>query len=423
VSHICVVTETYPPEINGVAFTVARLVDGLRARGHVVSLVRPLQPLVDGPDPDRDVTVVPSVSVPGYRGVRVGWPAGRTLRERWRERPPHVVYVATEGPLGWSAVGTARRMGIPVFSGFHTNFHGYARHYGAGWLWRLTLCYLRRFHNRTRGTLVASTELRGQLRAAGFENLSVLGRGVDAALFTPRRRSASLRAAWGAAPGDLVVLYVGRVAPEKNVPLAIQAYRGMQRIGASVRCVVVGDGPLRAALEAGHSDVRFCGVQTGEALAAHYASADVFLFPSETETFGNVTLEAMASGLAVVAYDYAAAREHITHGDTGLRVPTGDMRAFIEAAVTLARSPQFGRAMGERARTYAAGLDWASVVERFERLLIGAKEKRDVGMRSDPRPDRGGVGLAESGQSHVDPAGPSPHARSVPGSVALGESP
>lgn len=370
-SHICVVSETYPPEINGVALTLACLVDGLRARGHAVSVVRPRQRAVDRPAAPHgsDVTLVRCVPVPGYRDVRIGWPASRLLRERWTRRPPDAVYVATEGPLGWSAVSTARRLRLAVFSGFHTNFHSYAPHYGAGWLRPLTLGYLRRFHNRTSGTLVASEELRSQLSLAGFENLSVLARGVDSRLFTPRRRSAALRQAWGAGEDDLVALTVGRLAPEKNVPLAIAAYRGMQRVSRGLQCIVVGDGPLRASLQAANPDLRFCGVQTGEQLAAHYASADVFLFPSGTETFGNVTLEAMASGLAVVAFDYAAARMHVTPGRTGVLVPCGAFGAFVDGAVALARSPQGVRAMGRRARAHAVGVDWPRVVQRFEALL------------------------------------------------------
>jgi glycosyltransferase involved in cell wall biosynthesis len=374
-----VVTETYPPEINGVALTLARLVNGLRAHGHVVSVVRPHQGAAEAPGaPDPEVTFVRGVSLPCYGGVRIGVPAGGVLRHCWTMRRPDVVYVATEGPLGWSAVQAARGLGLPVLSGFHTNFHGYARHYRARWLGPLIFRYLRRFHNRTLGTLVASADLRQQLQAAGFRNLSVLGRGVDSQLFTPERRSAALREAWGVSEGDLVTLYVGRIAPEKNVPVAIEAYRGMQRISRSVRFVIVGDGPLRAALHDAHSDLRFCGAQTGEALAVHYASADVFLFPSETETFGNVTLEAMASGLVVVAYDYAAARMHISHGQTGVLVPRGASGAFVEAAVALARSPQSLRAMGRRARAYVAGLDWRDVVEQFEMLHTSALAERSV---------------------------------------------
>jgi glycosyltransferase involved in cell wall biosynthesis len=322
-AHICIVTETYPPEINGVALTLSRLVSGLRARGHLVSLVRPRQDTDALRHGGSDEMLVPGLAVPGLTGVRVGLPAGRALRRRWEADRPCVVYVATEGPLGWSALRAGERLGLALWSGFHTNFHRYARHYGAGWLSPATLRYLRRFHNRTRSTLVATEELRVSLRVAGFANIAVLGRGVDGGLFTPARRSPMLRASWGASDGHLVALHVGRVAPEKNIPLAVQAYQAMQRAWARTRFVAVGDGPLRAALQAACPDLLFCGARTGEALAAHYASADVLLLPSETETFGNVTLEAMASGLAVVAYDYAAARVHIRSGESGVLVPCG----------------------------------------------------------------------------------------------------
>src|SRR5262245_26644121 len=312
---------------------------------------------------------VPGLPLPGYRTLRAGWPARRALRQSWAACHPDVVYVATEGPLGWSAVSLARRLGIPVLSGFHTDFRGYAPHYGAGWLRPVVIRYLRGFHNRTAGTLVASDELGDQLRARGFRNLSVLGRGVDRELFTPRRRSYDLRHTWGVADGDVVALYVGRLAPEKNVGLAVEAYRAMRRRCRGGRLVVVGDGPDREGLERAHPDVLFCGQRLGPSLAAHYASADVFLFPSETETFGNVILEAMASGLAVVAYDYAAARIHIAHGESGVLVHYADAAAFAASAATLAGAPDTMRALRARARECTAAADWPSVVRQFELLL------------------------------------------------------
>jgi len=282
------------------------------------------------------------------------------------------VYVATEGPLGWVAVRTAQRLRIPVLSGFHTNFHSYARHYRLGWLQPLLFHYLCRFHNRTSATLVASVALRDYLQAAGVNNVWVLERGVDTQLFTPERRCAALRRTWGVSESDLAVIYVGRIATEKNLGLAIAAYRAMQRCNTSVKCIVVGDGPLRASLQKAHPDLIFCGIQTGGQLARHYASADVFLFPSETETFGNVTLEAMASGLVVVAYNYAAAHMHMTHGDTGVLVPYGEPQAFVDAAVQLARAPQSLHTIRQHARAYAASLNWPCVVERFVTILTGA---------------------------------------------------
>jgi glycosyltransferase involved in cell wall biosynthesis len=369
--HVCVVTETNPPEINGVALTVARLVNGLRARGHAVSVVRPRQHAGDpaGAPGDPRLVLVRGLPLPGYAGLRCGLPAGALLRACWTRRRPHVVYVATEGPLGWSAMRAARRLGLPALSGFHTNFHGYARHYHGRWFERAIERYLLRFHNRGSGTLVATAALRDQLHARGFSNLGVLGRGVDGRLFTPERRSEALRRGWGVVEGDPVALYIGRLAPEKNVGLAIEAYRAMQRERPSLRMVIVGDGPSRAALQQAHPELVFCGALTGERLAAHYASGDVFLFPSETETFGNVTLEAMASGLAVVAYDYAAAGQHIADGETGTLVPYGDARAFVAGAAALVRRPEALARMRRQAREAIAPFAWERVVERFETLL------------------------------------------------------
>jgi len=368
--HFSVVTETYPPEVNGVAVTVARLISGLRARGHTVSVVRPSRP-------ERDrarglgVTAVRGLRLPGCHEWQLGFPAGRLLHGCWTRRRPRAIYVATEGPLGYSAVRTAGRLGIPAVSGFHTNFDGYAKHYGAAALAGPLFSYLRHFHNRTHRTLVPTAELRDRLQALGFQNLRVLHRGVDTELFDPARRSTALREAWGMSPDDLVILHVGRIAPEKNVPLAIDAYRGMQRSSSALRLVIVGDGPLRPALERANPDVIFTGVLGGERLAEHYASADVFLFPSETETFGNVTVEAMASGLAVVAYDYAAARLHIRPGVSGVLVPYGDSRAFVTEAGMLVRRPLALSRMRRRARESMIPLGWGSVVERFEWILSG----------------------------------------------------
>lgn len=375
--HICVLSDTYPPEVNGVALTLARLVDGLKVCGHAVSVVCPRQWSADGTRGGRDpeMTLVRGVPLPGYKGLHVGLPAGGLLRECWRQHRPDVVYVATEGALGWSAVRTAQRLGIPVLSGFHTNFHSYSRHYRAGWLQHLVALYLRWFHNRTTGTLVPSIDLRDRLHACGFKNVSVLGRGVDSQLFTPARRCQALRETWGVSEHDLVVLYVGRVAPEKNLGLAIAAYRAMQANSKSIKFVIVGDGPQRAMLQKDHPDLLFCGVHRGEQLARHYASADVFLFPSDTETFGNVTVEAMASGLVVVAYDYAAAHMHITHGKTGVLVPYGDPEAFVATATDLAREPQALPRMRCQAREYAATLGWQCVVQQFEMLLTGVLAK------------------------------------------------
>jgi len=367
--HLSIVTETYRPEINGVAHTLARLTDRLRESGYRVSIVRPRQ-RADGSVVPHDESLVRGLPVPGYAGVQVGlaWP--RAIVRVWRADPPDAVYVATEGPLGSAAVTAARRLGIRVLSGFHTNFHSYSRHYGLGRLQPFVARWLAAFHRRTDGTFVASADIRDALRREGVARVHVLGRGVDAALFTPERRCRLLRATWGAVDEDVVAIYVGRMAAEKNLPLAIDAFRAIQAVAPTARFVLVGDGPARIALERQHPDLMFVGVRTGDDLARHYASADLFLFPSETDTFGNVTLEAMASGLAVVAFDYAAAHQHITHGHDGLLAPLGDAAAFVRLASRAARQPDELAIVGARARAHALTLEWDDIAARFAAVLL-----------------------------------------------------
>jgi glycosyltransferase involved in cell wall biosynthesis len=281
-----------------------------------------------------------------------------------------LVQVVTEGPLGWSAIVAARKLRLPVISEFHTNFHAYTRHYGMAMLGGPIRAYLRWFHNQTLTTLVPTEALRHELSSMGFRRLQVVARGVDTKLFNPARWNKLLRLSWGVADHCLVALYVGRLAAEKNLPLVIDAFRHLQSSRPGMKLVMVGDGPERAALQARNPDVIFSGMRQGEDLAEHYASADLLLFPSTTETFGNVVLEAMASGLPVVAYDYAAAREHIRHGENGLRAAFSEPQAFIGQAQSMVSDTENARRMGRNARTCAEGIDWDHVHDRFERLVV-----------------------------------------------------
>lgn len=374
---LAIVTETYPPEVNGVAMTVSRLVAGLRDHGHRMRIVRPRQHAGDcaapgdgpagGPGPD-DLTL-PGMPLPGYAGLRFGLPARRRLRAAWRAARPDAVHVVTEGPLGWSAVAAARELGIPVTSGFHTNFDRYSRHYGVGWLQPTVAAYLRNFHRRTRATLVPTEALAASLAGEGLDGVRVLGRGVDTVLFDPARRSPELRAAWGIGDDELAVVHVGRLAAEKNIDLALRAFAAIQARHPRARFVLVGDGPLRERLQRRHPEHVFSGQRLGEDLAAHYASGDLFLFPSLTETFGNVTQEAMASGLAVLAFRSAAAAETIVDGENGRTVPPGNDEAFIAAAVQLAREDDIRCRIAARARQSVLERGWDAVSLRFEAVL------------------------------------------------------
>lgn len=376
--RLAVVTETYPPEVNGVAMTVGRMVDGLLRHGHRVQLVRPRQGKGDAPASRDNFEEVlqPGLPIPRYRELRMGMPAKGALLRLWKADPPDIVHIVTEGPLGWSALNAAEILEIPVITDFHTNFHAYSRHYGIGWLQKPIMGYLRKFHNRAVRTLVPTRELQQELEGHGYANLKVVARGVDTTLFHPAKRSAELRAAWGADNEDPVVIYVGRLAPEKNVPLVMQAFSGMQAMRPSARLVLVGDGPDRAGLQARHPECVFAGMRTGEDLAAHYASADIFLFPSITETFGNVTVEAMASGLAVVAYDYAAAAEHLRQEVNGMLAEFDNPGEFARLAASLINDRQRIEQFGNHARKTAETLDWERVIEEFEFVLRGLLAER-----------------------------------------------
>jgi len=401
---LALVTETFPPEINGVAMTLRQLASGLAARGFRVTVHRPRQPGETFTPPSASSPGLapasayseilhPGVPVPGYPMLRLGWPVRGALLRAWRKDRPDIVHVATEGPLGWAALSAADALGIPLASSFHTNFHRYARDYGFAFLTRPALAYLRWFHNRTRITLSPTEELNRELERDGFLGLRLLSRGVDTNLFTPARRDETLRAAWGVAPDDPVFIHVSRLAAEKNYPLLFRACECVRSRQPRARFVVVGDGPLRNRLARAHPWAVFTGFLARGDLARHYASADVFLYPSLTETFGNVVTEAMASGLAIGAFDYAAAARYLRHGENGLLAPLNDGNAFLDMAAVLADGdPRPRRRLGFVARATAETIPWSRVVDGFARDLAEAARTTRMEVKQDARiGHRGGV--------------------------------
>jgi len=374
--RVTIVTETFAPEVNGVANTLGHLVRGLRSRGIQVQLIRPGQGKSDnGADQVDDLLRLPGLPIPGYGSLRFGLPVSGRISKALKHFNPQAIYVATEGPMGWAAVRAARASGIRVISGFHTNFHQYIEHYRLGWLENLAYRYLRYFHNRTAATLVPTGNQGKQLASHGFDNVHVLSRGVDSSLFSPQKRDNALRERWGTRPDDVVLICVGRIAAEKNLELALETYRRLRTTDERVRLVLVGDGPLLASIREQHPEIICCGMQRGEDLAAHYASGDIFLFPSLTDTFGNVVTEAMASGLAVVSFDYAAGHEHIRHGENGMLAPFADSESFIPGAATLLDSPNMLRTLRTNARNRALAIGWERIVDEFSQHLEGVRQE------------------------------------------------
>ncbi|MCE8017853.1 glycosyltransferase family 1 protein [Halomonas sp. MCCC 1A17488] len=375
--RICLVSETWSPEINGVAHTLLQLSQELLARGMSLQLIRPHPADAGAPRRTRGMQAelrVPGVAIPGYRAVRIGMPAARRIQRLWQKQRPDVVYLATQGPLGWSARRVARRLGIPLVAGWHTNFDHYCGDYGVPWLAPTLMRALRHFHNGCQATLVPTRQQAEELVRQGFERLEVMGRGIEHERFSPALRCSELRRRWGVGEHRPVALYVGRLAAEKNLGLLRETLHAMRSARPDMAQVIVGDGPARRSLEKALPDVHFTGFISPEALSRHYASADLFLFPSLSETWGNVVPEAMASGLAVVAYRHAAAAELIDSGANGVTVAAGDAAAFREAAVALCQQPARYARMGRAARLRSQACRWPAVADTFLSALEQARE-------------------------------------------------
>lgn len=367
--RLLIVSDTYTPDVNGVARSLRQFATGLIERGHEVEIVTTC---ADDADPLARHVVL-SMPLPGYTTLRLGFVSRRWFLDLFERLKPDVLYVATETPLGIAAIWAARTAELPVVSGFHTNFHSYARDYHLAALQPAAEAVLRAVHNQTQRTLAPSLHTARELRAMGVENVAVLGRGVDSSLFEPGARCAALRREWGADKRTPVAIHVGRVAAEKNFALLERAFDEFVDAQPSAKCVVVGAGPLLEELRARRPGWIFAGERRGAELARCFASADVFVFPSTSETFGNVVIEALASGLVTVAYDYAAANEHIRDGVEGLLAPLDDEAAFL-AKVREAAARWNDDALRVCSRVKAGKLSWEKQTELFETYLMQAAQ-------------------------------------------------
>jgi glycosyltransferase involved in cell wall biosynthesis len=363
--RLTLVTETFAPQVNGVSRTLGQLVDHLERSGDTVQVVHPDY---GKPAAGPHHHLVRSSPLPFYREVSVPLPPFGPAHRAIDAFGPDLIHVATEATLGLSALRHALRRGVPVVSSFHTNFDQYCDHYRVGWAKGVAWRYLRWFHNRTRETYVPSRATIGDLEARGFERLVLWPRGVDGRLFRPDRPGrAKVRETLGFGPDDLVIGHVSRLAAEKNVMHLAEALMEVGRARPDARFLFVGDGPARAELEREMGpNARFVGYQGGEDLADHYAAADLFAFASLTETFGNVVLEALASGLPVVAVRAGGVGEIVRSGETGILVEPSDPPSQLAGALLgLADNPALRREMADSARAYALGQTWVAIMGRL----------------------------------------------------------
>lgn len=367
--RIALITENFLPKLDGVTRTLAMLLEHLERRGDHVLVLGP-QTAPAGYAGAR-ILRAPGVPLPFYPELRLLFPRPELERELVRFQPD-IVHVVDPMALGAAGITWAERMRAPLISSYHTNLARYCAHFHLGLLEGPVWAYRRMLHNRCEATLCPSLSTMLQLDARGFSWLGVWGRGVDADLFNPTRRSAVWRAAVAGDAARPILLYVGRLSHEKNLTLLARAFNALTQVdeagGTDAHLVVVGDGPARPALErmlAG-APVTFMGYLKGEELATAYASADIFAFPSVTETFGQVVLEAMASGLPVVACDAEGVCDQVEHGASGLLVKPeepGAMREYTRALDMLIRLPQRRRELGLYARQLAERRAWSHVMD------------------------------------------------------------
>jgi glycosyltransferase involved in cell wall biosynthesis len=377
--RVTLVTETYFPQVNGVSRTLGQLVSHLADAGDSVQLVLP--------NYGRDAVVehepthrVRAIRLPFYKELHLPLPPFGAAHRAIDRFGPDLIHIATEAMLGLSTLRHALRREIPVVSSFHTNFDQYSHHYGVGWargtIWR----YLRWFHNRTRETYVPSRATIAALKERGVGRLVLWPRGVDSRLFRPGRPGRlAVRRALGFAPADVVIAYVGRIAVEKNVNYLATALARVAADRSNARFLFVGDGPARAEIERQMgAHARFVGYRSGDDLADHYAAADLFAFSSLTETFGNVVLEALASGLPVVALRAGGIADIVQPGHTGLLcAPDASPEQFARAAQTLVDDVELRHRIAERARAYALTQSWDAIMgglrESYLRVVADAR--------------------------------------------------
>ncbi len=361
--RLALFSDTYAPQVNGVARTLERLVGAVRARGGDARVFT-----TSDPDAAPDGSVRRAASVPfwAYPQLRIAAPigggAGRDLRA-WR---PTLIHAATPFGMGLAGRGAARRLGVPFVSSYHTHFSAYVRFYRLGLLERPTWSFMRWFHNGGKLTFCPSKAIAAELEAHGFKGLRIWPRGIDTARFNPRFRSDALRERLGATAETIIVAYVGRIAPEKGLDVALEAMRTV--IAEEPRRVVfalAGDGPYEAHCKAAAPPgTVFTGRIVGTELSEFYASADLFVFPSVTDTFGNVLLEAMASGLAVVGAEYGTTTELLAEG-RGITFPSGDAGAMAQRILGLVRAPDARAALSRKSREYTEQASWDAIFDEL----------------------------------------------------------
>jgi phosphatidylinositol alpha 1,6-mannosyltransferase len=374
--RIALFSEVYWPMVSGVGVTLLRLTEGLQARGHELRVYTATYALPDGIDRP-EVHRSPSVPFFLYPDVQWAFPRMRDVVDDLARFRPDIVHVATEFSLGIAGVKAARQLGIPIIASAHTDYDRYAARYGVTWALRAGWHYLRWFYGQAHRVLCPSRFYEEHLHSRGVTHTGIWSRGVDPAWFHPRFRSEEYRRRFGIGPEDLLVTYIGRIAREKNLGLLLEAWETLAPRRGSAQLVLVGRGPVEDDVRRREiPGVHVTGLLQGEALSAAYASADIFTFPSATETFGNSLLEAMGSGLPSVVAAAGGVLEFAEHGGNAWLVPADSAEGIVDGLGRLLTDPALRRRLADGALRSAEERGWDKV---YDRLLEDYREAARAG--------------------------------------------
>ncbi|MFL5401685.1 MAG: glycosyltransferase family 4 protein [Gemmatimonadales bacterium] len=375
--RIALFSEVYWPMVSGVGVTLLRLTQALEDRGHQVRVYSASYPLPAGQSDRPEVHRSPSIPLFLYPDVQWAFPRLRDVIEDAGRFRPDVVHVATEFALGLAGLKTARQLRLPVVASAHTDYDKYATRYGVDWALRMGWHYLRWFYGQAHCVLCPSRIYEEHLHSRGVSHTGLWSRGVDPAHFHPRFRSDAYRQSLGLGPTDLLVTYIGRIAREKNLALLIEAWEALAPYRGSAQLALIGRGPLEEEIRRREiPGVHVAGLMHGADLSAAYASADIFAFPSATETFGNSLLEAMGSGLPSLVAASGGVLEFAQHGENAWLVAPNDPGAIAAGLRRLLDDPGLRRRLSEGGLRTARERQWDEVYNRLLQDYREAMESR-----------------------------------------------
>ena len=376
--RVAIFTGNYNHIRDGVSLTLNRLVAYLESQDVAVII---FGPTIDEPEIDHEGEFVPVPSMPApsrpeYR-ITVGFP--ESARNRLREFEPTLIHLATPDVLGFRAMRWAQANNIQIVASYHTHFTSYLKYYNLGMLKMLGWKYLAWFYSQCKHVYVPSPSMANELNEEGIdEGIRIWARGVNTEEFNPRHRDQEWRRSVGFEDSDKVVSFVSRLVWEKNLQTYVDTINRLKQDDTRIKAMVVGDGPAKKELEHMLPDAHFTGFVTGSELSRAYASSDIFLFPSETETFGNVTLEAMSSGLPCVVADATGSRSLVESGVNGYLAAPRDTEAFANCVSKIVNDEKLWDEMSKAARQKALAYSWENVNGK---LLENYREAL-----SEPRP-------------------------------------